>query len=105
MDASQLTLFGFIPEALIHSLGIAVMVVMFLAGLAGVATMAHRVAGSEGVTVQTLLGSRAAVRQSMRAAWFALGHESLGQRRFRQAGDVVQASVPLVPPPLAAACR
>ncbi len=94
-DGSQLALFRFIPEELIHTLGVVVMAGMFVAGLVGVASMAGRVAHTEGVTWHDLLGGRAALRRSAAAAWFALGLESLGQRRFRQAGDVVQQSLPL----------
>ena len=83
-DASSLALFTFVPEGLIHWTGIAVMVVMALAGLVGITTMARRVARHEGVTPRTMLGSRAALRSTVAALWAALGVESLGQRRYRR---------------------
>ena len=79
----SLDLFGFIPEELIHDLGIGVMVIVFLAGLAGVATMARGLARTGDVTVGSLIGSRPALRRSLAAAWTALAVDSLGQRRYR----------------------
>src|SRR3990172_5723231 len=43
MSGSTLDIFGFIPEELIHNIGIVVMIVIFAAGLLGVATKALRV--------------------------------------------------------------
>jgi ferredoxin len=74
-SGETLDLFGFIPAALIHDLGIAVMAVVFIAGLAGVGTMAirlHRVA-EPGWTA----------RRGLAAAWRTLVVETLGQRRYR----------------------
>ena len=79
----SLELFKFIPEDLIHNLGVAVMVLVFLAGLAGVLTMARRIARAEGIGWRTVLGGPTALSRSLRALWFALGLESLGQRRYR----------------------
>jgi nitrate reductase gamma subunit/ferredoxin len=78
-----LDIFGFIPEELIHNLGIAVMVVVFAAGLVGVATMARAVSHENGVTVRSVIGGRAALRRSAGALWSALAVETLGQRRYR----------------------
>ena len=66
-DGTTLALFRFIPEDLIHNTGIVVMVVVFLAGLAGIATMVRHVARHEGVGWGDVLGSRAAVRRSVGA--------------------------------------
>ncbi len=79
----SLDIFGFIPEELIHDVGIAVMVVVFAAGLLGVATMARAVSRANGVTLRSIVGERAAVRRSAGAMWSALAVESLGQRRYR----------------------
>jgi ferredoxin len=79
----SLSIFGFIPEGLIHQLGVAVMIVVFLAGLAGVATMVRHLAGAGRVTWRSVAGSRAALRHSAAAAWSAIAVESLGQRRYR----------------------
>jgi ferredoxin len=93
-DASTLALFRFVPEELIHTTGIVVMIVVFLAGLAGVGTMAAHLARAEGVGWRDLVGSRAGLARTGSALWFALGLESLGQRRFRVEGGVVQEALP-----------
>jgi ferredoxin len=83
-DASSLALFTFVPEGLIHWTGVAVMGAMALTGLVGIVTMARRVARREGVSLRTMLGSRAAMSRTVAALWAALGVESLGQRRYRE---------------------
>lgn len=90
----SLDLFGFIPEELIHDLGIGVMVIVFLAGLAGVATMARALARTGGVTVRALVGSRAALRRTLAATWDAVVVEALGQRRYRADCDADAATQP-----------
>ena len=92
-DAATLALFGFIPNELIHTMGLIVMAVVFLAGLAGIVTMARRLAIVEGVSLRSTLGSRAALARSARALWSAIGTESLGQVRYRADCDV-EAAVP-----------
>jgi ferredoxin/nitrate reductase gamma subunit len=91
----SLDLFGFVPEDLIHTIGIVVMVIVALAGLAGIVTMARQVSRAEGVGWRTVVGSRAAVGRSLGALWEAIGVESLGQRRYREDCDADQAAVPL----------
>jgi len=83
-DGESLALFEFIPEGLIHWTGIAVMGALALSGIVGVSTMARRVARSEGVTLRTMLGGRAALGATARALWSSLGIESLGQKRYRE---------------------
>jgi hypothetical protein len=92
-DSASLALFQFIPSGLIHNIGLAVMILVFLAGLAGVATMARWIARSEGVGWRTVFGGGAALRRSGRALWIALGIESLGQRRYRVDCETVQQPV------------
>jgi nitrate reductase gamma subunit/ferredoxin len=92
-DSATLALFGFIPSELIHNIGLAVMIVVFLAGLVGLATMARRIARTEGVGWRTVLGGRAALGRSARALWVALGIESLGQRRYRVDCEAAQQPV------------
>jgi ferredoxin len=82
-STETLAIFEFIPAELIHNLGIVVMILVFLAGLAGVGRMARRIAHREGVHWRTVFGSRAAMARSGRALWSSLGRESLGQARFR----------------------
>ena len=83
-DTATLALFTFVPVALIHGLGIAVMAAMAAAGVVGIVTMARGVARREGVSVRSLFGGRAAWARTAAALWSALGVESLGQRRYRK---------------------
>jgi ferredoxin/nitrate reductase gamma subunit len=82
-SGESLAIFTFIPEELIHNTGIVVMILVALAGLSGVASMARGIARREGVGWRSLVGSRPAVARSARAAWAAVARESLAQRRFR----------------------
>ncbi|MCI0582811.1 MAG: 4Fe-4S dicluster domain-containing protein [Chloroflexi bacterium] len=84
LSGESLAIFEFIPEALIHDTGVVVMVLVVLAGLSGIASMARRIGRREGVGWQSMFGSRAALGRTARAAWFAIGRESLGQARFRE---------------------
>ena len=86
-SGESLAIFEFIPEDLIHNTGIAVMVVVFLAGLSGVISMVRRIAARGGVGWRTLFGSRAALARTARAGWSAIARESLGQTRFRRECD------------------
>jgi len=96
MPGEELAIFTFIPEGLIHTLGIVVMVVVLLAGLAGVATMARDIGRKEGVSLGSTLGSRRDLARTGRALWAAVGRESFGQARFREEceADAVAMAVP-----------
>lgn len=94
-SGGSLDLFAFVPEDLIHTIGIVVMVLVALAGVAGLVTMARQVGRSEGVGWRTVLGSRAAVGRSVHALWESIGIESLGQQRYREECDADKAAVPL----------
>jgi nitrate reductase gamma subunit/ferredoxin len=83
-SGESLAIFAFIPEELIHNTGIVVMILVALAGLSGVVSMARGIARREGVGWRSLLGSRPAMARSARAAWAAVARESLGQTRFRE---------------------
>jgi len=83
-SGESLALFTFIPEELIHNIGIVVMILVALAGLSGVVSMARGIARREGAGVRSLIGSRAALARSARAAWAAVARESIGQTRFRK---------------------
>ncbi len=89
-DGTTLALFQFIPSEFIHLLGLAVMIIVGVAGLAGLAIMSRRIARSEGVGLRTIFGGRAALRRSGRALWVALGIESIGQRRYRKDCEAAQ---------------
>ena len=83
-DTATLALFTFVPVAVIHGVGIAVMAAMAAAGVVGIVTMARGVARREGVSIRSVLGGRAAWARTAAALWSALGVESLGQRRYRK---------------------
>lgn len=83
-ETGSLEFFTFIPDALIHWTGIAVMVLMVVAGFVGVATMASGIARREGVSMRSLVGGRTELSRSFTALWSSLGVESLGQRRYRE---------------------
>jgi len=83
-DEASLVLFEFVPEELIHWIGIAVMGVVSLGGLVGIIRMARRVSRREGVSLKTMLGGRANLASTAAALWSSLGVESLGQRRYRE---------------------
>ncbi len=93
-SAATLALFDFIPNELIHNMGLIVMAFVFLAGLAGIATMGWRISRAEGVTWRSLAGGRAALRRAWAAAWNAVATESLGQARYRADCESVQAPLP-----------
>ena len=93
-SSTSLALFDFIPYELIHMLGLVVMILVFLAGLAGVVTMARHIARAEGVGLRSTLGGRAALRRSAAALWSAIGVESLGQRRYREECETDAAPLP-----------
>jgi quinone-modifying oxidoreductase, subunit QmoC len=93
-SGETLAIFEFIPEDLIHNTGIVVMILVVLAGLAGVIGMARQIGRREGVGWGTVFGSRAALGRSARAAWAAIGRESLGQVQFRTDCDVDETALP-----------
>ena len=86
-STESLALFEFIPAELIHDLGIVVMALVVLAGAAGIVRMTRRIAHREGVGLRDVLGGRMALARSGRAAWRAIGRESLAQTRFREDCD------------------
>jgi ferredoxin len=83
-STETLALFEFIPEPVIHWTGIVVMTLMVLAGVVGVLTMVARIGRHEGVTPRALLVGGPALGRSWKAAWSAVGIESIGQRRYRE---------------------
>ena len=94
MDGETLAIFEWIPSELIHDMGIVVMILVVLAGVVGIASMARGIARREGESTRSVLGSRAALARTGRALWSAVGRESLGQVRFREeceADDVAMA--------------
>ncbi len=94
MDSATLAIFEWIPSELIHNLGIVLMVLVVLAGVVGIASMARGIARREGESLRSVLGSRAALARTGRALAYSVGRESLAQARFRgecEADDVAMA--------------
>ena len=83
-SGESLAIFQFIPEGLIHNTGIVVMVLVALAGLSGIVSMARAIGRREGVGWGAVFGGRAALARSARAVWYAVARESLAQARFRE---------------------
>jgi len=75
--------FEWIPSHLIHDMGIIVMVLVFLAGLAGVLTMMGKVGPASGIGWRNLM-NREGIKAIGRALWSSLAIESLGQKRYRE---------------------
>lgn len=82
-SSKTLALFNFIPDQTIHWTGVAVFVVAFIAVLSGLTMMVRGIARAEGVHLSTIVKGRSANVRALRAAWTAVGVESLGQRRYR----------------------
>ncbi len=81
---STLALFDFIPYGVIHTTGVVLMVVVALFSLLGVGLLARDLARRDNVTRADLFGGKDAWKRTGRALWYALGIESLGQKRYRQ---------------------
>jgi len=73
-----------VPYSTIHLFGIIMIVVMVVFALVGIVLLAHAIGKKEGVTAKALFGSKPAWARTWKAFWFAVGIESLGQRRYRQ---------------------
>jgi ferredoxin len=92
MDGSALRLFEFIPYWAIHDLGLAVIAIVFLAGLWGALTMVVQIDKIQGLPKGARLNWGEAL-------WQALGVDALGQRHYRQdcGTDTATASPPSSP--------
>jgi hypothetical protein len=94
MSGAALDIFGFIPEQLIHDTGVVVMIAIFIAGLAGLATMARLVARERSVTLRSLFGGWPAARRTLAAAWAAFVVESHLQGRYRRECEAPAQALP-----------
>jgi hypothetical protein len=83
MPTHSLELFTFVPNHVVHWLGIAIMCLVALAGLAGMVSMARGMARKEHVTWSSLVQDASARKRTLKALWYAVGIESIGQRRYR----------------------
>ncbi len=78
-----LAFFEWVPAGLIHDIGIVAMVVVTIAGVAGVLTMIGRVAPASGIAWRGLANGTG-LRAMGGALWSSIGVESLGQKRYRE---------------------
>jgi len=85
-DKSRVTLalFDFIPNAVIHIVGLVLIIVVALYSLLAIVQLVRGIARKEGVTAKSLFGGRKAWGRTLRAVWYALGIETLGQKRYRE---------------------
>src|SRR5664279_2126703 len=81
---TSLKLFDFISYPVIHTVGIILMAVVVLFSALGVVLFARDIAKRDSVTWGSVTGSKAAWRRTGKALWYALGIESLGQKRYRE---------------------
>ena len=83
-DRASLALFRFIPYQVIHLVGLVLIIVVACFAVLGIVTLVGALARRDDVTARSLFGSRRAWRRTGRAFWYAVGIESLGQRRYRR---------------------
>jgi ferredoxin len=94
MTTDSLALFEFIPDKLIHDLGLAAMVFIGLTGLLGVVTMVSRTAKANGLTKENVFGEDSLRFNWIGALWNTLAVEGLGQTRYRQDCEAVEEGPP-----------
>lgn len=88
MPADSLRLFEFIPAETIHNLGLAVIMIVALAGIVGAVNMAIQIGRANGLP-------RDGVRLNwLGALWEAIGVEVLGQTRYRQECETAEERPP-----------
>ncbi len=83
-SVTELALFDFIPYPVIHTTGIVVMVVLAVFALIGAVSLARDMAKKEGVTWTSLWADKESRGRTGKALWYAVGIESIGQKRFRE---------------------
>jgi nitrate reductase gamma subunit len=82
-SAADRLVFG-VPYEWIHLVGLVVMILVALIAVINLAMMARATARRDGFTAKSLFGSKQAWGSTMRALWYAIGLESLGQKRYRE---------------------
>jgi len=81
---TSLALFDFIPYSVIHTVGLVLIIVVFLLALLSIALLARDLARRDGVTGASLFRGRKAWGRTLRALGYAVGTEALGQKRYRE---------------------
>jgi ferredoxin len=93
METGSLAFFEFIPDKLIHGLGIAAMLFVGLTGLLGMVNMVSRTAQANGLTKAAVIGRNARFNW-LGALWNALVVEVLGQKRYRAECETAEEGPP-----------
>ncbi|MCE1175284.1 MAG: hypothetical protein LWW77_11860, partial [Propionibacteriales bacterium] len=73
-----------VPYEWIHIVGLVVMILVAVIAVFNLAMMAVATAKRDEVTGSSLFGSTQAWGRTLRALWYAIGVESLGQKRYRE---------------------
>jgi nitrate reductase gamma subunit/ferredoxin len=73
-----------VPYEWIHTVGLVVMILVALVAVINLAMMARATAKRDDVTAKSLFGSQQAWGRTLRALWYSVGVESLGQKRYRE---------------------
>lgn len=81
--AEERLVFG-VPYEWIHLVGLVVMILVVLIAVFNLAMMARATAKRDEVSAKSLFGSRKAWGNTLRAVWYSVGVESLGQKRYRE---------------------
>ncbi len=82
-DPAERLVFG-VPYEWIHTVGLVVMILVAVIAVFNLAMMAVATAKRDEVTGSSLFGSKQAWGSTLRALWYAIGVESLGQKRYRE---------------------
>ncbi len=94
MNTTSLALFQFIPDELIHNLGVAAMVFIGLVGLMGTVNMVLQIARADGLTKAAIAGNSGIRLNWFEALWDTLGVEVLGQTRYRRECETAEERPP-----------
>ncbi len=82
-SAADRLVFG-VPYEWIHLVGLVVMILVVLVAVINLAMMVRATARRDDVTAKSLFGSKKAWGSTLSALWYAIGVESLGQKRYRE---------------------
>jgi quinone-modifying oxidoreductase subunit QmoC len=88
----EMAFFEWVPANLVHDMGIVAMILVTVAGVAGVLTMIGKVAPASGIKWRGLM-NRPGWKSIGGALWTSLAVESLGQKRYREDCDEDQAAL------------
>lgn len=88
----EMAFFEWVPANLVHDMGIVAMILVTVAGVAGVLTMIGKVAPASGIKWRGLMNGPG-WKSIGGALWTSLAVESLGQKRYREDCDEDEAAL------------